>query len=639
MKINIQPAIFLAAFLIGLSACEFTPSEIPLTEIEKPSEIPPQILIDLKPEMEILRISGPTWISYSVETGIRGLYNIEFKFDNVGMASLYFESAGKVNAFINTDTIREGIGMHELEIFTYTATNSGSIADKTGIEQYLYRITWPVYLNKYAKDKFKLNDPEVFSDGITLSWPEYDYADFAKYELYWNRYTAQNGKVSISDPRQNSYCDKFYVEGIYCTYTLYLHLKDEDFRSDNVNFLRPIENPEVKVNEDRSVDINWVHSKNEENVQLYYIDVSVPVYGYSEEHEITDMADTSLRLSRRIGFGGDYKVRLRYIPKGFDNYYSTLETTGGISTFALGDSVPGFQTAFVIQGENSLILYKNGTCLKWNFLTGESSASVTFPSSPNVRIPDITGSPDGNYFGYFENKEFVIRRSSDLSAAGRLDVEAYDGSNFIVADVSISNNGLIATVSNNYLRIFDIGTGAKLLEKYFGDDHYLKEALISPDGKNIAIVANGYQERTNTLIYSSIDGGQLNETGRVNGVGNDYYAVTAFSPQTEQKFVVSRWKEMYSYVVEVRDSRTFELLHSVGIPSMFVPVVYDFTANRVISRYQSFPPEKYSYLTDMASGINRKIVQFTGREPLIFTEGTVYSGNGRSIVIDNFLLE
>ncbi len=639
MKIKLLHIIFLTGILLSLYSCEFTPSEIPLTEVEKPSEIPPQILIDLKPEMEILRISGPTWISYSVETGSRELYNIEFKFDNVGIGSLYSVSDGKFKAFINTDTIRKATGMHELEISTYTSTNSGSIADKTGIEQYWYKIKWPVYVNKLAKDNFTLNDPEVFSDGITLSWPEYDYADFARYELSWNRYPYESGEVSISDPRQNSYCDKLYVEGIYCKYTINLLFKGEDFRSDDASFFITIENPEVKVNSDRSVDIKWSHSKNEGNVQLYYLDVSVPSYGYSEDHEISDLTNTTLRLSRRIGFGGDYKVRLRYIPKGFDNYYSTLETAGGISTFALGDSVPEFQTASVIQGENSLLLYKNGTCFKWDFLTGESSASVSFPCSPNFRIPDITSSPDGNYFGYFENKEFVIRRTSDLSFAGKLDVEAYDGSYFNIADLSISNNGLIATVSNNYLRIFDIGTGNKILEKYFSNDHYLKEALISPDGKNIAIVANGYQEGTNTLIYSSIDGGQLVEAGRVNGVGNDDGAVVTFSPQADQKFVVSHWKEIYRYVVEVRDSRTFELLHTVEIPSLFVPVVYDFTADRVISRFQSFPPEKYSYLTDMISGIRKKIVQFTGNEPLVFTEGIVFSGNGRSIVIDNYLLE
>ena len=61
MKIKLQHIIFLTGFLFSLYACEFTPSEIPLNEVKKPSEIPPEILIDLKPEMEILRISGPTW--------------------------------------------------------------------------------------------------------------------------------------------------------------------------------------------------------------------------------------------------------------------------------------------------------------------------------------------------------------------------------------------------------------------------------------------------------------------------------------------------------------------------------------------------------------------------------------------------
>ncbi len=47
------------------------------------------------------------------------------------------------------------------------------------------------------------------------------------------------------------------------------------------------------VNGDRSVDIKWSHSQNEKNVSLYCIKTSAPVYGLPEEHDITDLNETT----------------------------------------------------------------------------------------------------------------------------------------------------------------------------------------------------------------------------------------------------------------------------------------------------------------------------------------------------------
>jgi hypothetical protein len=91
--------------------------------------------------------------------------------------------------------------------------------------------------------------------------------------------------------------------------------------------------------------------------------------------------------------------------------------------------------------------------------------------------------------------------------------------------------------------------------------------------------------------------------------------------------------------VEVRDSRTFELLHSVEVPQLFVPVAYDFKTERVIAQHHSFPNKNFSILFDLKTGAQKKIVQFSGKEPLIFNDGIVYSGNGRSIPIDDFITE
>jgi len=636
MKIKIKYAVVLAELFLSLYSCEFSPSEVPMTEIEKPSEIPPAIWIDLRPEMDTLRLSSPVWVYYSIEAGNRQVYRIELQMDEADIVNKNFESDKKVSAYIPTNSLEDG--MHELKITTYIATNSGSIADKFGAEVYWYEIRWPVYVNKNAKENFKFNNLEIVPEGIKTSWPEYRYADFSRYEFYRSTFNYQNGMVNITDPRQNSYIDNTYVEGCYTTYTVYVYYTVGSFQYDNMTYHEKIKNPVVKINDDCSVDISWTPSKYEQNVSLYCIRTTVPKYGIQEEHDLTDLNDTTLRLSEKIGFGGDYQVQLRYIPKDFIGYHTILDVAGGLTNFALGDSIPRFLKAFYITEENALLIYRQGVFSKYNYLTGENYATIAVPSAGSGGT--VSSSPDGNYFGYFENREYVIRNTSDYATVKTLSLEAYEGNNCILIDISISNNGLIATADdNNNLRIYNMATEGKIFDQHFSVGYYLRRAIISPDGRNLAVILNDYSLGTTSLVYFSFDSGQLNELGRVHGVGQDYGAVMAYAPQDRQKFIVSRWRSMYDYNVEVRDSRTFELLYYVEVPHFFVPVAYDFASDRVVTQYRSFPLKKFSYLIDIQSGNQKKIVQFTGDAPLSFAGEIVFSGNGRSIRIDDFIIE
>ncbi len=638
MNKTVNCVIVVLALLFTLHSCEFSPSEIPLTELEEPSDNVPAIWIELTPAMDTLRLSAPAWISYFVETGEQQLYQIKVELDNVEIERLGYESSQKINAHIPVNSMENGL--HEIKITTYTATNSGSIADKLGNEIYWYELTWPVFVNKQAKDNLGFNDLELIPEGLKLSWPQYRYADFDRYEFTLHAANDQNVKINIVNPYQNTYIDNTYVEGCYVYYSLLIHYTEGGLAYDNKSYFEEIKSPVVQVNEDCSADIRWFHSKYEQNVQLYCIQTSVPSYGRREEHDVTNLNDTTIRLNEKIGFGGDYQVRLRYMPKGYDNYHSALNTAGGVTTFALGDSVPSFEEAFLISGENSLLLYHEGSVSKYNISSGESSQPISINAEGNAYTGMFNGSPDGNYFGYFENHDYVIRRSSDLSVVNKTDLEAFNGYNLELNSVAVSNNGLIATTGYfGGFRVFDSMTGQKIYEQQFDARYYPGKVLFSPDGKNLAIMVNDYTLNTTSLIYYSFDGNELAELGRVDGVGNSVWDVLVYGPQDKQQLVVSRWRSMYEYNVEVRDSRTFELLHAVEIPFLFVPVAYDFTSDRVIGRYQSFPTKDFSYLVDLKTGEQKKTVLFSGKEPLVFTDGIVYSGNGRSIPIDDFISE
>jgi hypothetical protein len=636
MKRASYSIVMLIPLLFILYSCEFSPSEIPLTELEKPSDIAPPIRIELTPEMDTLRLTGPASITYNVETGEHQLYKVKITLDNVEIGNISYDSPTKIRAYINS--VEDG--NHELKITTYTATNSGSIADKMGAEAYWYELTWPVFVNKHVKENFAFNDPEYIPEGIRLSWPKYTYADFDHYEYIWGSNGQQKGRLNITDPSQNFYIDN-YVEGLYSFCSIYVYFKEGGCMFDNLQYNKPIKNPLVQVNKDRTADIRWNHSKNEGNVSQYCIKISFPFYAFSEkEHDLTDLNDTTVRLDEKIGFGSDYQVQLRYIPKGYDSYHTTLNTSGGITKFALGDSVPRFEEAFRSTAENSLILYSGGAITKYNISTGKSSQGISISPGGNAYTGMTNSSPDGNYFGYFEGHNYVVRRSSDFSLIKKMDIEAFDGINLQLNGLAISNDGLIGTTGySRMFRIFDSATGQKIYEKQFDTNYYPRKVLFSPDGKNLAIMANDYSQNTTSLIYYSFDGSQLAELGRVKDVGKDTWEVLAYSPQEKHQLVVSRWRSMYNYNVEVRDSRTFELLYYVEIPRDFVPVAYDFTTERVVAQDHFFPNKNFSYLFNLTTGEQKMIVQFNGKDPLIFNNGIAFSGNGRSIHVDDYIIQ
>lgn len=619
--------------IIILSGCEYNPSDLPLNDITKPVSADP-IELKLTPEMDTLRISESLWMTYSVNADSREVYSIEIQLDT---AVLNVINGKEIRTWL--DLVNLSDGWHDLNITVYTATNSGSIADKLKTEAFVYNVHWPVYINKHARENLKFYPVSDFSGGVKLSWPEYNYADFSNYQISWYSDRGSGSKL-INNPHQNYFIDSSLIEGCYAYYTLTYNFDYYGgLSSDYLYYASSIINPVVNVNSDWTVDVSWTKSIKEKLVQSYCLKTTAPNYGTTEEHDISDLNVTSLKLSNLIGFGGNYTVGLKYIPLLFNNYHSVLETKGGITTFALGESIPVFEKSFYISSENSFLLYNAGKFFKYIAQNRQITEGISAEAGTSTITNMISTSPDGNYFGYLWNEKYVIRRTSDFSIVNTVDIQGYANHNLLLNDVNISNNGIISTVDyNNYVRLFNVATGAKIYEIKYSLSYYTRESIISPDGQNIAIMVINYTTNKVELVYYSFNGTQLLEIGRVKEVGQDYSALIVYYPESEHKIIVPRWISMYHYVVEVRDSRDFTLLNSSDVAFQFVPVAYDFASNLAIAQFQSFPPKKYSLLIDLNTGVTRKIIQLTERSNYIFSERILYSGNGRSIDVNNYLI-
>lgn len=633
-NINFHFLAVLSILLISFS-CEYSPSEIPLTEVEEPTD-PPAISVNLTPEMDTLKLFTTANITYVVDVGVHEIYDFKFLMDGAEISNVYSNAKGSYYTTIPTYSL--GDGLHELKIKTFTSTNSGSIADKIGAEQFLYEVSWPVYINKKARDQMKFTNLQVVPDGIKLSWFKYDYADFKQYMVGRSSLIPGYNKelVNTTNPYLTSIVDKTYIEGDYVTYSLMAYM--DGFAMDSRSYVEEIKKPKVTINPDRTLGVNWSPSKYSQNVKSYYLKTTIPQFGYPEDHEISDLNQTTVRFSEKLGFGGNYGVQLRYIPKGYEGYY-TYDVKGGLTSVALGDSVPAFERGFLIRSENSILTYKEGKFSKFNQLTGLSSTS--FPIKP-IEYPYqklIASSVSGNLFGYFEDNLFFVRRTSDWSLLNKLDVGSTNNFNLNGNNISISDDGKVAVIDiYNNLRIFDFKSGEKILENKFENPYAILEAVISPDGKMLVVRLTNYIEQKGLLIGYNIESNKLDEVNRLVRSNPMYESSFTFSP-VDRKIIYINYSGMYNYNVDIINAQTFVVENSIKIPEFFVPITYDYSNDRVIAQFQSFPTEKYSYLFDVKTGKQSKIVQFVGREQLIFSNGTVFSGNGRSIKIDDYIIQ
>jgi hypothetical protein len=624
--------LFLFTTVLFLSACEFNPSDIPMSDIKKPVSGEP-MEIRLTPDMDTLRIAYPVWVIYSVNAGDHKIYDIKIQFDT---SILKIEGYTDIRTYLDLTDVSDG--MHDLNVNVYTSTNSGSIADKLDAEAFLYEKHWPVYINKKGRENLRFNPPVILPAGLKLSWQQYRYVDFESYTISWSSFFG-SGTKKIYDPRHTYFIDTTLIEGCFAQYSLEYNLNNGTF-VDYQYYAHKIIDPVVKINPDCSIDISWTHSLHEQKVKLYCLKTTAPNFGMTEEHDITDLHDTTLKLTSKIGFGGNYSIGLKYIPVNFNSYHSVLETQGGVAFFALGDQIPEYDKVFNISSENRFLMYKAGKFFKYNPQNGEKSNELAAESGSSTDIATIASSPDGNYFGYFTNEKYVIRRTSDFSTVNIIDIQGYDNHNLELNDVNISNNGIVSTADyNNYIRLFDAATGTKIFQQLFDSDCWTRKAIISHDGKNLAVMVNNYTTGDTELRYFSFSGTQLNEIGRVTGVGKDYSASIAYSPESQHKIVIPRWISTYHYVIEVRDSRNFTLLLSSDVGESFIPVAYDFSSDMAIAQYQFFPTKDYSFLINLNTHMTDKIIQLNEISNYKFNAGRLYSGNGRSIEINNYIIK
>lgn len=212
--------VIIFILLIGYS-CEYQTEDIYFVEKEKP--IPnKEIEINLYGvrDNDIIYIYDRTWLSYDINEEFNRVLKTKITLDNMPIENSYKGILIAPDIYDNS--------VHKLKLYVECTTETGSIAEKFGLEKYIGEKEYTV---KYVHvDKgLTITDGVSNENYLKIQWekPNIEGIQVDKYEITYERDWSWNSKitVTITDPDLTFIVDKNYVWG-YKNYEIKTYFKD-----------------------------------------------------------------------------------------------------------------------------------------------------------------------------------------------------------------------------------------------------------------------------------------------------------------------------------------------------------------------------------------------------------------------------
>jgi len=613
-------------FLFSISACEFQPGEIPETLVERPSESGPELLIEVTPNMDTLRIARDLTVQFKLSSTKRIAEWVKIYFDEELVIDSKYSETNIPEFFIRHENYSEG--NHSFKIQAFMTTNSGSIAEKLGAENYFYETEWSVFIKHNVSVKF---EHTFFDQGVAwLKWVEYNFWGFEKYKISKKSNLKGNEfEGEIFNPYMNEIIDSSSIEGEIAEYSIKLN---KDGWRDISRLSVPISPPNVELNQNNEIEISWEKSKNQKNWESYFVSSKYQLNSFTDSKRIYDTDSTST-VFKNIGFGKPYEIQVRYIPKTFTGEHMKFESAGGLTKFNLGEEMPDFEACATSQNSNVIILYKRIT--KDNFYRFNTSHKILEDS---VQIDGFVTddrflmlSPNGEYFAYYTYEKFILRKTSDFSIVSELNLPFLNFGNLGIFSSSLSNDLKLFAVDHNYtFKVIDAVSGEEIFRKTKSNGNSIYKAQVNIGGSRILFHESELGNSTFSLYKF--------ENKQLELIANSGPFSEASAYFVENKILISHETDFWTYKIEILDGNDFSLQKTVSIPYKYKPYVFDNKAMQVISKYVHSGENGYSYLTNLEISESQKIFPILDWGPFILKDNFLYGANGRFIQPDKLLI-
>jgi hypothetical protein len=616
--------------LLFVVACEFQPSEIPITQGDKPADNAPILRLEVTPDMDTLKLASDIWTEYKIHTAEAEIRWVKIFFDDKEVYNGNYTPDYLPRVPVVAGNYTEGL--HHITIQTFTSSLTGSIADKSGAEGFLYEAVWPVIIAHNVSPVLNIKSLVYKNPGVEVVWDKYDYYGFQSYQFSKGTLIEGNKfEKQFTNSKQTRYTDYSYIEGEYAWYSVSLQGR----YSESKEFVKPIEAPVTTQLPGQKLKVNWRKTSNPGLLGFYHIKLSSPEGARSEETVVNSAADTSETFNTP-GFGGAYEIQVRYVPKTYTGLYINYNSAGGIITWSPGHPMPSFYRGFNLNETGEVLLYIPGKFLKYNIASGNATDSliVNISDNENIRVSET-----GRYFSYFNNDEFVLRETSTWNIVNHFKVPFYYFNSLNARSISISDNYQLAVVDHfSVLSVYDCRTGNEVFRKVGDNINSIMKAEINSAGTKIMYMEVVNYGEGKVLRLANFSAAGLNNLGEIKTADYDYR--TWFSFAGDEVIILNN-TFAYNYTGEVRSSADFSVISQFKFPERFVPIALDAKNKQAVLKYGYSGGYDYGYVVNMKNSGVEKTIPYLGdyRSRYLISEGIVLSGTGRYLSVNELKSE
>lgn len=622
--------LFFFILVLFIFSCEFKPSEIPETFVKPPGDDAPLLFIEVKPEMDTLKLNTDVWTEFKLTTEEAKVHWVKIFFDDAVVYNSEYSDEWKPKFYVAIGNYSEG--MHNISVQAFTSSNTGSIADKAGAEGYLYEVDWPVTITHNVWPFINIRSLNFKNPGVEVVWDKYDYYGFQSYQ-FTKGSLIEGNKVEkqFTNSKETSFTDYSYIEGEYAWYTVNLF----GGYSESKEFFIPIEAPLTQQLPDGKLKVTWRKTSNSGQLAYYHVNLSAPPGARSGEVTISNPADTSVILNTP-GFGSSYEIQVRFVPKTYTGPYVNYNSAGGITNWSRGNVMPSFSKGFNLNETGDVLLYGQGKFMRYNVETGVVSDSLKV----NIGDPDnIRVSETGRFFSYFKDDEFVLVETETLNVVNHLKFPFYYFNTLMARSLSISDNYLIAVVDHfSVLSVYDCRTGNEVFRKVGSNINSIMSAEINSDGSKLAYMEVVNYGEGKVLRLANYGPAGLTNLGEMKTADYDYRTWISFAGN---EIIILNNTFAYNYTAEVRSTNDFSIISQMNFPERFVPVALDSKNKKAILKYGYAGGYEYGYFVDFKNMVSEKTIPYLGdyRSLYSFSEGILMSGTGRYLPVNDLILK
>lgn len=532
--------IFFLFVCCAFFSCEYEPTGENFRDLAKP-DTTKLIQIKLSPFETQYVITYPVHVTYDLNTFGLGIYNVEFFIDD---KSLF--KGSEATGLFGFDPAPFGISKKTMTMKVTTKTNTGSVADLTGAEAFVFQKQWDLLLDGGKPERLEITRIYNNEGVLKIDWEPYKRYNFQKFILYKNigSVEAEYAKhivAEITDQNQNTFNDLSYTGGTGIYWVEVQASNQSEFSSKKTIVTPPLKLDTLWVRGDSA---KFVWRKNPFYKAVNEMKLTSPnYYNYPpvEIYSTQNPNDTSI-VARHLRFGKSLQYTLSTIPVQnipIDNDKQILKSD---ISFGIGKPFPISTNIIGSPTENHVFLYNNSQISKIDMSSGKnvSTQQVSFFSTWFI------SNYDSNLF-MLVNDKLASFNKNDLHDFKEYNSYTTTGYMWFWSQSISSQNTMFGSSG-----LFDFNSSRFIFKQEYAN------TILSPDGKYV--FTTDYNMNAAVTLYEVSDSGMK----IIGQLPKNVYSLKIWIPGEDHKLLLLIGNQTdynagaTENTIEIRDAQTMK---------------------------------------------------------------------------------